>query len=70
MVKYGRLERVTTYLTVWQYDEGTATCRLYNDGQKFRIHRTEGGIPTALGDTYIVVALFTFQSLTVDVTKF
>lgn len=55
---------------MWQNDESTATRRLDDDGQELWIHSAEGGVPTALGDADVVVALLALQRLSVDVTKF
>lgn len=55
---------------MWQNDESTSTRRLDDDCQELWINSTKGGVPTALGDADVVVALLTLQSLSVDVTKF
>lgn len=65
MPRWGR-----PYLVMWQNDESTATRRLDDDGQELGIYSAEGGVPTALGDADVVVALLALQRLSVDVTKF
>lgn len=64
------VEPVFTYLIMWQYNEGTSACRLDDDGEELRVDRAERGVPAALGDPDVVVALFPFKRLAVNVPKF
>lgn len=68
--KFGeKLQVKMAYLVVGQDNESTATGWFNNDGQEFRIDGTECWVPAALWHANIVIALFTFQGLTIDVTK-
>lgn len=52
-----------------QDDEGTATRRLHDDGEKLGIHGAERRVPRRLGHPDIVVALLALQRSSVHVAE-
>lgn len=64
------VEGAISHLVVGKDNEGTAAGRLDNDRQEFWIYSTKSWIPTALGHSNIVIALFAFQRLSEYVTEF
>lgn len=59
----------STHLVVRQDDKGTATRRLYDNGEKFGIHGAERRVPRRFGDSNIIVALLALQRRSVHVAK-
>lgn len=59
-----------TDLIVRQDYEGTATRGLNDDGQELGVHSTKRRVPRTFGNSNIVITLFTFQGLPVNVAEF
>lgn len=60
----------STHFVVRKDNKGTAPGTLDDDGKEFGVDGTERRIPGALANADIVVALFPFEGLAVNMTKF
>lgn len=58
-----------THLGQGQHHEGSSATGVHNHGHKFGVDRAEVAVPCHLGDSDVIVALVSFQSLAKDVTE-
>lgn len=58
-----------TYLVMRQHNKCSAPCTLHNDGEELWINSAERRVPGAFTHANIIVALFTFHRLSVDMPK-
>lgn len=58
-----------THLGQGQHHEGSSATGIHNHGHKFGVDRAEVAVPCHLGDSDVIVALVSFQSLAKDVTE-
>lgn len=58
-----------THLAQGQHHEGSSAARVHNHGHKLGVHGAEVAVPCHLGDSDVIVALVSFQSLAKDMAE-